>query len=65
MPVLEKMAGPAVLTVIIRCIGDIEVTHELAQVAQHSLDEKMIMIFHEDITVKKYRICLQRLGQDH
>jgi len=53
MPAVEKSG-----------IGDVEVAHEFAEVAERGLHQKMEMVVHENIGVEFYGIDVQGLEED-
>jgi hypothetical protein len=60
---LVKMAGPIVPPVVITGIGDIEMAHELGEVAFGGFNEQVEVVRHEDVAVKLYAVNVDRLDK--
>jgi hypothetical protein len=50
--------------VVVVGIGEVEIAHELAQVAQRGLQEKMKVVGHEDIAVELDGVYREGLAED-
>jgi len=57
------MTHAPVLTVEVTGVGNIEVTHEFAEVAERSLHQKVEMVVHEDIGMQFDGIYVQGLEE--
>jgi len=63
VPALVEMASPIVPPVVIAGIGDVEMAHELGQVAFGGFYEQVEVVGHKDIAVKLYAVNIDRLDE--
>ncbi len=61
---LVEMADPFVLSIIITGVGDVEVPHELAQIAQAGFKQEVEMVCHENVAIQFDAVDVQGLGED-
>jgi hypothetical protein len=60
---LVEMADPIVSPVVVTGIGDVEMAHELGEVAFGGFDEQVEVVGHQDIAVKLYTVDIDRLDE--
>ena len=58
------MPGPFMATIIMRGVGDIEVAHEFAEIAQRGLGQDVPMIIHQHKTVQADAIGIYRMREN-
>ena len=61
---LVEVAAPLMATIVMGCIGNIEMTHELAKITEGRFKQKMKMVGHQDKTVQGDIVCFEGAGQD-
>jgi len=60
---MVKMTDPNVSPVVIVCIDNVEMAHELGEVAFGGFDEQVKVVAHEDVAVKLYTVNIDRLNE--
>ena len=58
---LKEMTTPALLSVYVGGVGTVDIVHDLAQVGMGGLYYEVIVVGHEDVTVKDRAIFFLRL----
>ena len=63
VPALVEVPHPRVPPVVITGIGNVEFAHEFSKVSQGCFDQKMEMVAHEDVAVKRHGITVEGLAE--
>ncbi len=63
VPALIEVAYSSVSAIKEGCVGDIEVAHKFAEVADGSFHKQVKVVGHEDIAVELYCVDVERLTE--